>query len=89
MSCPKCGGAQECPCANCAERNAGKVVWKWDETGEVISCGHCGHTMHAEKAATMRSLKDLVERRIEDDRKFYSQQQKASQANPRAESTDG
>lgn len=48
MSCPKCNGEQHCPCRNCKERNAGKVVWKWDETGEIISCGHCGYTLHAD-----------------------------------------
>lgn len=48
MTCPKCNEAQYCPCENCAKRSAGKVVWKWDDTGEIISCGHCGHTMSAD-----------------------------------------
>lgn len=47
--CPKCGGEQLCPCANCADRNAGKVTWKWDDSGEIISCGHCGWTAHADE----------------------------------------
>jgi hypothetical protein len=34
--------------------------------------------MHADKAATLRSFKDLIERRIDDDRKFYEQQAKNS-----------
>lgn len=48
--CPKCGQEQLCPCVNCAERNAGNVVWKWthekDEKGEeweLIACGNCGY----------------------------------------------
>lgn len=49
MSCPKCGEAQHCPCVHCAKRSAGKVVWKWDETGEIISCGHCGFTTSADE----------------------------------------
>lgn len=43
--CPKCGGAQFCPCKACA--NTGKVVWKQIE-GVAIACGHCGHTMSAD-----------------------------------------
>lgn len=46
--CPKCGGEQLCPCANCAPSHPDKVMWKWDEAGEIISCGHCGHTMTAD-----------------------------------------
>lgn len=48
MSCPKCGGEQLCPCGHCADRNAGKVVWKWQKDGENIACGHCGYTMHVD-----------------------------------------
>lgn len=48
MSCPTCGGAQHCPCASCADRNAGRIVWRWLEDGERIACGHCGHTMHVD-----------------------------------------
>lgn len=47
--CPVCGGAQLCPCANCKPLHAEEVMWRWDETGELISCGHCGHTMHADR----------------------------------------
>lgn len=47
--CPKCGQEQFCPCKNCADRNAGKVVWKWTPDGECISCGHCGFTAHADQ----------------------------------------
>ena len=46
--CPICGGAQLCPCENCAPRHCAEIMWKWDDTGELISCGHCGHTMHAD-----------------------------------------
>jgi len=46
--CPVCGGAQLCPCSNCAPDHAEEMMWKWDESGELISCGHCGHTMHAD-----------------------------------------
>ena len=48
-NCPQCGGEQHCPCQNCAARNAGKVTWKWDETGEIIACGHCGFAAHADQ----------------------------------------
>lgn len=47
--CPNCGGEQLCPCKNCAPGNAGKVMWRWDETGEIISCGHCGHSGHVDQ----------------------------------------
>lgn len=46
-TCPKCNGEQHCPCASCADRSAGKVVWIWVD-GEWIKCGHCGHTMNAD-----------------------------------------
>lgn len=46
--CPVCGGSQLCPCTNCAPAHPAEVMWKWDKTGELISCGHCGHTMHAD-----------------------------------------
>lgn len=46
MKCPKCSAEQLCPCTNCADLNAGKVTWRWD--GDLISCGHCGHTMHVD-----------------------------------------
>ena len=48
MNCPRCNGDQHCPCRNCAKDNKGKVTWKWDASGELISCGHCGYTMHAD-----------------------------------------
>ncbi len=48
MLCPKCKEPQHCPCKHCKERNKGKVLWKWDDSGEIISCGHCGHAMHAD-----------------------------------------
>lgn len=47
--CPNCGKESACPCANCAEANKDKVRWVWDATGELISCGHCGYTMHADE----------------------------------------
>lgn len=47
MTCPKCNGEQLCPCKSCAERNTGKVVWRWIN-GELIACGHCGYTAHVD-----------------------------------------
>ena len=47
MSCPKCKEPQHCPCKACTARRTEKVV-TWvhaDEDGNIISCGHCGHTM--------------------------------------------
>ena len=49
FGCPECGGEQNCPCSNCTSQNVGKVPWKWDDTGEIISCGHCGYTAHADR----------------------------------------
>lgn len=46
-NCPKCSGEQNCPCNNCKERSGGKVVWKWID-GELIECGHCSFTLHAD-----------------------------------------
>lgn len=47
--CPNCGGVQLCPCENCvAHLPEGAVTWKWDDTGELCSCGHCGFTMHVD-----------------------------------------
>jgi len=46
--CPKCGGEQLCPCENCKPDHPDKVMWKWDETGEIISCGHCGLAAHSD-----------------------------------------
>jgi hypothetical protein len=51
MKCPKCGGAQFCPCKNCLPNHPDEVVWKWDATGEIISCGHCGFSAHADSWA--------------------------------------
>ncbi len=48
MICPECKETQYCPCDCCKDRNKGKVVWIWDDSGEIISCGHCGHAMHAD-----------------------------------------
>jgi uncharacterized CHY-type Zn-finger protein len=47
MKCPQCGEEQYCPCVNCSDWNAGKVVWRWID-GEAIACGHCGFTLHAD-----------------------------------------
>lgn len=47
--CPECGGEQLCPCESCVSRHFDQIMWKWDEIGEFISCGHCGHTMHADE----------------------------------------
>lgn len=46
--CPRCAGEQNCPCSNCIDDNAGKVLWEWIEGGEVIKCGHCGYAAHAD-----------------------------------------
>lgn len=51
--CPKCGGEQLCPCKNCRPLHPDKVMWKWDETGEIISCGHCGFAAHADDWLTL------------------------------------
>jgi hypothetical protein len=29
-------------------KNKGKTVWVWDVAGELISCGFCGLTAHAD-----------------------------------------
>lgn len=46
--CPNCAQEQLCPCESCATRNAGKTVWRWQDDGERIACGHCGHCMHVD-----------------------------------------
>lgn len=46
--CPRCGGAQLCPCLTCSKDHPDQVMWGYDATGELISCGHCGFTMHAD-----------------------------------------
>ena len=47
LVCPKCLKDQWCPCEACKERHGQEIVWVWDKTGEIVSCGHCGHTMTA------------------------------------------
>lgn len=48
LLCPKCLKDQHCPCESCKERHGQEIVWVWDTTGELVSCGHCGHTMHVD-----------------------------------------
>jgi hypothetical protein len=48
MHCPKCEGGHLCGCKSCAEKNKGKVTYKWPD-GKHIACGHCGHTMSADE----------------------------------------
>jgi len=49
MICPKCGKPQNCPCKSCRDYSSKDVVtWIWDETGELITCGHCGITKTAD-----------------------------------------
>jgi len=61
MKCPECKQELYCPCSHCADRNKGKVMWKWDITGEVISCPECGLSMHADNwddGPTIEALSD-------------------------------
>ena len=51
MNCPKCGYPQYCGCESCRKTGLlpkGIKPYVWDETGELISCGNCGFTMHAD-----------------------------------------
>ena len=45
--CPKCGQEQHCGCPTCHKE--GRVEYKWDDTGYLISCGKCGFTMHCDQ----------------------------------------
>ena len=46
MVCPKCGYPQYCGCDSCKGfLPEGIKPYKWDESGELISCGNCGYTM--------------------------------------------
>lgn len=47
LKCPKCGGDQYCPCPACTERERQSIVWI--NKGDLVACGHCGHTMHVNK----------------------------------------
>lgn len=56
MYCPNCGHEQICPCGSCTERRRNTETacmanyekpWIWSH-GEIISCGKCGLTAHAD-----------------------------------------
>lgn len=49
MKCPVCFNKQYCGCENCAKKNKGKVAQIIDYKTDLITCGHCGKTMHAEE----------------------------------------
>ena len=49
MYCPECGNEQHCPCDHCRAEHQREIVWEWDKTGEIISCGHCGYSAHADQ----------------------------------------
>jgi len=48
MQCPRCGEKQRCSCCHCSGKNHGKIVNKWDETGEIHICGRCEFSAHAD-----------------------------------------
>lgn len=48
MFCPNCGQEQFCPCKTCKNIHKQEIVWKHDKTGNLISCGKCGLTAHAD-----------------------------------------
>jgi hypothetical protein len=49
LYCPKCGNPQYCGCDECKDKiPKGIKPYKWDNTGEMLSCGKCGFTKQAE-----------------------------------------